>query len=1832
MCRTPPGLPASRPLLLVVCALLFVVVGPVRTLAQVNPAAPTITSAVSFSVDEGETAITTLTAADDDTDAADLSWSITGGDDSGKFSLTATGALNFTTAKDYEQPDDADSDGTYEVTVQVSDGSLADSVDLTITIANVDEVGTLTLGPGQPRVGVVSRARLSDPDGVTFRSWRWQRSSDGNDWTSISGASTESYQAVDADAGMYLRATARYSDGHGSGKSLQLAFSDPVAAREASPGITVVTLVSGLTIPWDLAFAPDETMLFTERSGVLSSMAADGTVQTVTADFSDLYVAGEAGLMAIVVDPDFSTNSRFYTCQSTSSSTAEVIAWTIDASYATATRAADPLVGNIPAAFRHSGCRLRFGPSGYLWIATGDAAVGTHPQNLDSLGGKILRVDATTGAAAPDNPFASRVFSYGHRNVQGLALRPGTSQMWIVEHGPTVDDEINLLVSGGNYGWDPVPSYNEAVPMTDLVKYPSAIEAKWSSGFPTLATSGGIFLDGSDWDGWAGRLAVANLKGRSLHLFEFTAEGELVSQVVVSQLDGTHGRLRTPMIDTDGVLYVTTSNGGRRDRILKVVPSLAPEFASSAVTLQLEENSGSGALVGTVEATDPDGEALTYALGGTDAESFTLDQAAALRSAGDFDRETKDSYEVTITATDPYGLSDTVTVTVEVSDRDEPAEISFSAGSGVTANNSALAVDENHTGTLAAFSASDPENKGGLTYTWSLGGTDASDFAITPAGNLSFATPPDYERPADTGSDNVYDITVNVLDSDGLTADLILTVTVRPIDDPPVISGNAAPSIDEESTLKVGTYVATDPENKAGLNYTWSLGGADASDFAITTAGVVSFATTPDYERPADSGRNNVYDITVNALDSDGLTGSKTVTVTVNPVNEAPVITGPASVDFAENRMATVATYMIRDPESDATNWGGFGDTAALTGDDAGAFDFDKTNGRLTFKVPPDYEIQGRYDITLNANDGRSDGNGALDVVVTVANIEESGSLTLGAQRGVNGELLEAMLTDPDIVATQTWKWQRSSSTSGPWTDITNNNGSHYTPGPDDVNQYIRAHVTYTDGSGTEQATLTASTSYPTVNDSSANQPPASPDPLPQIDDVPENAAAGRKVARIVFTDPEGERLTYSLDSDEFAIHARTGQITVKQGAEFDYETTTSYEVHVAAADPFGAEATATLTIGISDVNEAPEAADDAPSRFDEDTSITIDVLANDSDPENDDLSVTSVTRPSRGSATLESDGTITYTPNPNYHGSDSFTYRARDTGGLTSNVATIALTIDEVNDAPTFASATVERSVSENAVPGSDVGAPVTAKDVDEGDSLTYSLSGTDAGSFDIDENSGQLMVANGVRFDIDMKDTYNVTVEADDGNGGGATVDVTISVTSRPPFSILGGGGGGGGGGGPPPVPIPSDKDFDWNVTRDIESLDRENDLPTGMWSDGTVLRIVENSATGADRLFAYDLLTGERLDEFEFEFDRRNRFSHGIWSDGKVVWIADSGQDKLFAYDLETGERIGERDVELSERNRDPRGIWSDGKTIWVLDSVKDALFAYDLKTGELLAVYPLDKLNKNPRGIWSDGVNLWVSDDGAKRVFAYRPVESALQRIEDEEFTFRSLLKAGNGDPRGIWSDGDIMYVVDTQDDRVYTYNIPDATIAQLASLSLTNLEIGSFISNQMEYSTTAAPELSMTTVVAKATQEQATLAVVPEDADDNLENGHQVNLETETAVTVTVTSADSSRSKAYRVLVSKPPCLEGLALQRLSQVAFVGGSVDELETCARSLNVDALYHHRDGAWTALFLAEGLPAFLSQPFRTRFAEGLSFGKLLTAVRLGYDGSDFESAEPD
>ncbi|GAA4970241.1 PQQ-dependent sugar dehydrogenase [Pseudonocardia tropica] len=366
----------------------------------------------------------------------------------------------------------------------------------------------------------------------------------------------------------------------------------PAAAGDLAP----VVVAGGLSHVWSVGVLPDGRALVTERDGRLSLLASldPGTAVTpVAADLGDVFARGEGGLMGLAVHADFATSNRFTTCQTHAEGgdpvDVRLVTWTLSPDGASATRVADPLVGGLPIASggRHSGCRVAVDDTGALVVGTGDAAMPATPQDLTSLGGKTLRVDPATGGPAAGNPFADAadpaqrlVYTSGHRNVQGVAVEPGTGRVFTAEHGPTRDDEVNLLRPGGNYGWDPsqggtVTTYDESVPMTDRDRFPDAVPAVWASGSPPEAPAGIAFLDGTAWGQRNGMLAVAALRGQKLLLMRVGPEGTdgAVSDVEIpAALDGDPGRLRGVYAVPGGPLLVTTSNGDD-DRILRIDPS-----------------------------------------------------------------------------------------------------------------------------------------------------------------------------------------------------------------------------------------------------------------------------------------------------------------------------------------------------------------------------------------------------------------------------------------------------------------------------------------------------------------------------------------------------------------------------------------------------------------------------------------------------------------------------------------------------------------------------------------------------------------------------------------------------------------------------------------------------------------------------------------------------------------------------------------------------------------------------------------------------------------------------------------------------------------------------------------------------------------------------------------------------------------------------------------------------------------------------------------------------------------------------------------------------------
>ncbi|HEY6793332.1 MAG TPA: PQQ-dependent sugar dehydrogenase [Kineosporiaceae bacterium] len=375
-----------------------------------------------------------------------------------------------------------------------------------------------------------------------------------------------------------------------SGSRAPTAPSSP--PRAASRPLTVETVAGGLEHGWDVGFLPGGTVLVAQRPAKLALVSGTrpgATVTPVTADLADVMVRGEGGLMGLVVHPDFGTSRLFTTCQTHTEHGEPVdirlVTWRLADDGRSATRVRDLLTGlPLNPSGRHSGCRPTLAADGSLLVGTGDTANGAVSQDRASLGGKVLRINLTTGAPVPGNPFIASsnprerlIWTYGHRNVQGVAVRPGTGQVFTAEHGPTFNDEVNLLRPGGNYGWDPsrggtVGGYDESVAMTDRARFPDAVDAVWQSGATTQAVCAAAFLSGRQWGELDGALVITALKGAKLLVLTLDRAGAVSSVAIPPEFDHAFGRLRAARLGPDGALYVTTTNG-TDDKLLRVTPA-----------------------------------------------------------------------------------------------------------------------------------------------------------------------------------------------------------------------------------------------------------------------------------------------------------------------------------------------------------------------------------------------------------------------------------------------------------------------------------------------------------------------------------------------------------------------------------------------------------------------------------------------------------------------------------------------------------------------------------------------------------------------------------------------------------------------------------------------------------------------------------------------------------------------------------------------------------------------------------------------------------------------------------------------------------------------------------------------------------------------------------------------------------------------------------------------------------------------------------------------------------------------------------------------------------
>ena len=350
----------------------------------------------------------------------------------------------------------------------------------------------------------------------------------------------------------------------------------PAQYRVTLPNeVRLETVVSHLEVPWSLAFSPDGRLFLSERPGRIR-VVRGGVLDPQPWATLPVRAVGEGGLMGLVLSPTFDREPWVYVCytyadqgqaENRISRLREVDGRGVGEQI---------LLDRFPGEVIHDGCRLKFGPDGKLYATTGDAAQRSRAQDLTSLSGKILRLNPD-GSVPADNPFGptSPIYTYGHRNPQGLAFDPRSGALFATEHGPSGEvgigayDEVNVIVAGSNYGWPVVIGAPGLAPYRDpLLAYPDA----------AVPPAGATFYLSQRIPQWTGNFFFASLGARHLQRVVFNGGGDVVA--IERLFDGVFGRLRDVIEGPDGALYVTTSNRDGRgspvpddDRVLRIVPA-----------------------------------------------------------------------------------------------------------------------------------------------------------------------------------------------------------------------------------------------------------------------------------------------------------------------------------------------------------------------------------------------------------------------------------------------------------------------------------------------------------------------------------------------------------------------------------------------------------------------------------------------------------------------------------------------------------------------------------------------------------------------------------------------------------------------------------------------------------------------------------------------------------------------------------------------------------------------------------------------------------------------------------------------------------------------------------------------------------------------------------------------------------------------------------------------------------------------------------------------------------------------------------------------------------
>ena len=322
------------------------------------------------------------------------------------------------------------------------------------------------------------------------------------------------------------------------------------------------TVTSGLADVWEMIYGTDQHIWITERSGKVSRVNPETGVKTLVFTVPDVVGRGEGGLLGMAMHPQFTTTPWVYLVYNYGDYQEKVVRYT----YASGTLTNPAIIiDQIPAGNIHNGSRLAITSDQKLLITTGDAGVAANAQNINSLSGKVLRVNLD-GSIPADNPITNnRIWSLGHRNAQGLIEANG--RIYSSEHGPNNDDEINIITKGGNFGWPNVEGYCNTTNEKTFCTANNVVEpiTTWT---PTIATAGISFYNSDYIPQFKNSILLVTLKGSKLIQLKLNSTGDQVESTK-DYFGSEFGRLRAICQSPEGKVYIGSSNGNN-DKIIEL--------------------------------------------------------------------------------------------------------------------------------------------------------------------------------------------------------------------------------------------------------------------------------------------------------------------------------------------------------------------------------------------------------------------------------------------------------------------------------------------------------------------------------------------------------------------------------------------------------------------------------------------------------------------------------------------------------------------------------------------------------------------------------------------------------------------------------------------------------------------------------------------------------------------------------------------------------------------------------------------------------------------------------------------------------------------------------------------------------------------------------------------------------------------------------------------------------------------------------------------------------------------------------------------------------------